>query len=41
MPEVLPHLEGIPITSARHEYEQKHPGNYHQWKIEAFMEMTQ
>jgi hypothetical protein len=29
IPEVMPHLEGIPIISARHEYEQKHPGNYH------------
>ncbi|CAG9330310.1 unnamed protein product [Blepharisma stoltei] len=40
IPGVLTMLEQITVISARSEYEHKYPDNYHQWKIEAFMEMT-
>ena len=33
-------LQRISIVSARTEYENKFPDNYHQWKVEAFLEMT-
>lgn len=39
-PGVLPLLENITIVSARHEYEEQFPGDYHQWKVQAFLEMT-
>ena len=41
IPGAVAHLEGIPIVSARYEYEEQFPGNFHQWKVEAFLEMTQ
>mmetsp|Transcript_25067 Transcript_25067/g.24695 ORF Transcript_25067/g.24695 Transcript_25067/m.24695 type:complete len:264 (+) Transcript_25067:205-996(+) len=40
IPGVLTMLEQITVISARSEYEHKFPDNYHQWKVEAFMEMT-
>ena len=40
IPGVVPLLEHFTIVSARHEYEQKYPGDYHQWKLQAFLEMT-
>jgi len=39
-PGVLSVLEQVKAISARSEYEHKHPNNYHQWKVEAFLEMT-
>jgi hypothetical protein len=40
IPGVLPVLERVTVISARSEYEHKFPNNYHQWKTEAFLEMT-
>lgn len=40
IPGVVNILQRISIVSARTEYESKFPDNYHQWKVEAFMEMT-
>jgi hypothetical protein len=40
IPSVATILQRISIVSARAEYESKYPDNYHQWKIEAFLEMT-
>ena len=40
IPGVLEILSEITVISARSEYESKFPGNYHQWKVEAFLEMT-
>lgn len=40
IPGVLPLLENITIVSARHEYEEQFPGDYHEWKVQAFLEMT-
>jgi hypothetical protein len=40
IPGVAAVLQRITVVSARAEYEAKHPDNYHQWKVEAFMEMT-
>ena len=39
LPEVVPLLEKVRVVSARQEYEEKFPGNYHQWKLLAFMEI--
>ena len=41
LPSVLPLLEGITVISARSDYEQLYPGNYHQWKKEAFLQIPQ
>ena len=40
IPEVVPLLQNFTVISARHEYEQKFPGDFHQWKLQAFLEMT-
>ena len=40
IPRVLEMLNQVTVISARSEYEHKFPGNYHQWKVEAFLEMT-
>lgn len=40
IPAVASILQRMSIVSARAEYEAKHPDNYHQWKVEAFLEMT-
>ena len=40
IPGVAAVLQKITVVSARAEYEAKFPDNYHQWKVEAFMEMT-
>lgn len=40
IPGVAAVLQKITVVSARAEYESKFPDNYHQWKVEAFMEMT-
>ena len=40
IPGVVDILQRISTVSARAEYESKHPDNYHQWKVEAFLEMT-
>jgi hypothetical protein len=40
IPGVAAVLQRITVVSARAEYEAKYPDNYHQWKVEAFMEMT-
>ena len=41
LPSVGPLLEDISIVSARSEYEQLYPGNYHQWKERAFLQIPQ
>lgn len=40
IPGIAQVLQRITVVSARAEYEAKYPDNYHQWKVEAFMEMT-
>ena len=40
IPGVVNILQRIATVSARAEYESKYPDNYHQWKVEAFLEMT-
>jgi hypothetical protein len=40
IPGIAQVLQRITVVSARAEYESKYPDNYHQWKVEAFMEMT-
>ncbi|CAD7952878.1 unnamed protein product [Amoebophrya sp. A25] len=39
VPRLLPTLQKIQIISARGNYEHAFPGNYGQWKIEAFLEV--
>lgn len=41
LPTVLPLLETFKIVSARSDYEQLYPGNYHQWKERAFLQIPQ
>ena len=40
IPGIVPLLQHFTVVSARHEYEQKFPGDFHQWKLQAFLEMT-
>ena len=41
LPSVLPLLDHFKIVSARSDYEQLYPGNYHQWKECAFLQIPQ
>lgn len=40
LPNMQPILATIQIISARTEYEEMYPDNYHEWKKQAFLEMT-
>jgi hypothetical protein len=40
LPNLQPLLATIRVISARTEYEQMYPDNYHEWKKQAFLEMT-
>jgi hypothetical protein len=37
IPELLPTLKKIKVISARGDFEQQFPGQYHEWKIQAFL----
>jgi len=41
LPGLVPVLEKVTVISARHRYEGAFPGEYHQWKIHAFLEVQQ
>jgi len=41
LPAVRPLLESFKIVSARSDYEELYPGNYHQWKERAFLQIPQ
>lgn len=41
LPSVVPMLDHFKIVSARSDYEQLYPGNYHQWKERAFLQIPQ
>ncbi|CBZ54434.1 conserved hypothetical protein [Neospora caninum Liverpool] len=39
LPGLVPLLQKIPIISARNRFEAVFPGEYHQWKVQAFLEV--
>ncbi|KAK6590872.1 hypothetical protein RS030_111872 [Cryptosporidium xiaoi] len=39
MPDVVDVLSSLTVISARSKYEQKYPGDYHKWKLYAFLEI--
>ncbi|KAF4682670.1 hypothetical protein FOZ60_010259 [Perkinsus olseni] len=41
VPQLLPTLRKVRIISARTEHERQFPGDYHQWKISAFLSVRQ
>lgn len=39
IPKLLPTLQKIKVISARDDYEQQYPGQYHEWKVQAFLKV--
>ncbi|KAH8740241.1 hypothetical protein FG386_001516 [Cryptosporidium ryanae] len=39
MPDIVNVLSSLTVISARSKYEQKYPGDYHKWKLNAFLEI--
>lgn len=39
IPDILPTIKKIRVVSARGDYEQQYPGQYHEWKIQAFLKV--